>query len=113
MDTLTGGAGRDTFVFDVAPVAGQADTVRDFRVVDDTIQLSPGAFGGLSAGALVREAFVRNNTGRAQDASDRIIYESDTGRLYFDIDGTGAADAVHFATLQKGLALTHADFVIG
>ena len=113
VDTLTGGAGRDTFVFDVAPVAGQADTVRDFRVVDDTIQLSPGAFGGLSAGALAREAFVRNTTGRAQDASDRIIYESDTGRLYFDIDGNGAAEAVHFATLQKGLALTHADFVIG
>ncbi len=34
----------------------------------------------------------------------RAIYESDTGRLYYDRDG--------FATLGKKLAMTHKDFFI-
>jgi Ca2+-binding RTX toxin-like protein len=61
---------------------------------------------------LAAVAFVRNTSGNATDASDRIIYETDTGRLYFDRDGTGAASKVHFATLDKNLALTHGDFFV-
>ena len=57
-------------------------------------------------------AFVKNTSGNAADSSDRIIYESDTGRLYFDRDGTGLAAKVHFATLDMNLGLTHADFFV-
>lgn len=46
------------------------------------------------------------------DAFDRIMYETDTGRLYFDADGSGAGACVQFATLAANLALTSADFFV-
>jgi serralysin len=70
-------------------------------------------FGGISTGTLSAAAFVSNASGNAEDASDRIIYEADTGKLYFDRDGTGSAAArVHFATVSSNLSLTHTDFVV-
>jgi len=46
------------------------------------------------------------------DASDRIIYNNATGQLFFDPDGTGAAAAVHFATLTGAPAITASDFTM-
>jgi serralysin len=66
----------------------------------------------LAGGPLAAGAFVANTSGNAADRSDRIIYESDTGKLFFDKDGTGSAAKVHFATLDKNLGLTHADFIV-
>jgi serralysin len=88
------------------------DRITDYNVAADTIRIDNAVFSGLSAGALAGSAFVRNSTGNAADASDRIIYESDTGKLYFDRDGTGSAAKVHFATLSTGLSLTQADFFV-
>ena len=49
----------------------------------------------------------------AVDATDRIIYDSVTGKLFYDADGSGGAAAqVQFALLDSGLGLTAADFVI-
>lgn len=106
-NTLTGGGGADAFVFNTALGAGNIDTISDFVVVDDTIHLSNAIFG-LGAGALSASAFVIGAA--AADASDRIIYDSATGALYFDADGDGAGAAIHFATLGTGLALTSDDF---
>jgi Ca2+-binding RTX toxin-like protein len=55
---------------------------------------------------------VQNESGNAADANDRIIYERDTGKLFFDADGSGAGQSVHFATLNTGLTLTSADIFI-
>jgi Ca2+-binding RTX toxin-like protein len=51
-------------------------------------------------------------TGRASDSLDRIIYETDTGRLFFDADGSGAGGRTHFATLPEDLVLTNTDFFV-
>jgi len=111
-DTLTGGSGPDTFVFDTAFGAGNRDTITDFGVVDDTIRLDDAIFAGLKTGVLSADAFGQNTSGDAADRSDRIIYESDTGKLFFDKDGTGSAAKVQFATLDTGLTLTNADFFV-
>ena len=111
-DSLTGGSGRDVFVFSATPSAGNADRITDFRVVDDTIHLDDAVFAGLRRGALAGSAFVKNTSGTAADASDRVIYESDTGKVFFDRDGTGSASKVLVATLDKSLGVTAADFLV-
>jgi Ca2+-binding RTX toxin-like protein len=113
MDVLSGGAGRDTFVFDVTLHARKnVDLIADFKPVIDTIELGDLAFEGLDEGMLLAGQFVANTTGKASDALDRIIYETDTGNLYFDADGKGGEKAVLFATLDKDLAIDHRDFEI-
>lgn len=111
-DTLAGGAGGDLFLFNSALNAlSNVDRITDFSVADDTFQLdndvftAAGAVGMLSAGAF------RAGTA-AQDADDRIIYDSATGKLYYDADGSGAGTQVLFAQVTAGLGLTNADFHI-
>jgi Ca2+-binding RTX toxin-like protein len=111
-DMMTGGAGKNSFVFSASMRNSNIDTITDFNVNDDTIRLSSAVFGALPDGALSAAAFARNTTGQATDASDRIIYETDTGRLFYDSDGTGSAPRGHFATLAPGLSLTAADFFV-
>ncbi|AWI58578.1 hypothetical protein [Sinorhizobium fredii] len=46
------------------------------------------------------------------DASDRLLYDGDTGALFYDADGSGAGKAVQFAVLGNKAAITSADFFI-
>ncbi len=78
------------------------------NATDDTIRLDDLVFAGLPTGTLASSAFASNLTGTATDEFDRIIYETDTGRLYFDADGSGSGTRVHFATIT----LTNADFFV-
>lgn len=111
-DILDGGLGHDSFVFDTALGVGNVDTILSFNTADDTIMLEDsGIFSALAAGALSSGAF---NTGAAAtEADDRIIYDSNTGALYYDADGTGAGAAVRFATLTGVVGtLSAADFFV-
>ena len=49
---------------------------------------------------------------RARDADDRIIYDDITGALFYDANGTVPDERSHFATLDPGLNLTAADFLV-
>ncbi|WP_428666968.1 M10 family metallopeptidase C-terminal domain-containing protein [Reyranella sp.] len=112
-DTLTGGLGADTFVFRDVLGASNVDTVIDFNVAADTIRLDRTVFGAIAGtGTLSLAQFAANASGTAQDASDRIIYETDTGKLFYDSNGNVAGGAAQFATLSSGLVLTNADFNI-
>lgn len=111
-DTLTGGAGRDSFLFNTAPSTANADRITDFSVPLDTIRLDDAVFTGLDLGALDASAFVSNTSGQASDALDRIIYETDTGRVWYDEDGLGGEARVLVVTLSTGLAVTEADFLV-
>lgn len=111
-DSLTGGVGADSFVFDVALSATNVDRITDFLVVDDTIRLDDAVFAGVSLGALAASAFVSNTTGVATTTAQRVIYERDTGALFYDADGSDAGLAIQFATLAPNLALTNADFLV-
>jgi len=111
-DTLTGGSGADNFIFSTTLGGSNVDRITDYNVSADTIRLDDAIFTVLPTGTLKSNAFVKNASGNAADASDRIIYETDTGKVYYDRDGTGAAAKVHFATLGTNLALTSADFIV-
>ena len=110
-DTLIGGAGNDTFVFNAASGVANVDRISDFNVIDNTIRLDDAVFIGLATGTLAASAFASNLTGAASDGFDRIIYETDTGRLYFDADGSGAGARV-LTTLIANLAVNSADFFV-
>ena len=108
-DLLQGLGGADTFQFTTALGAGNVDTILDFSA-GDKITLDHAAFTGLLPGLLPDGAFVIGTA--ALDADDRIIYDSATGALYFDVDGFGGAAAVQFATLTGLPILTAGDFTV-
>ncbi|WP_455272921.1 calcium-binding protein [Rhizobium herbae] len=114
IDTLTGGLGIDRFVFNTAPnAATNLDRITDFTVVDDNIALENAVFTAIAGvGALTAAQFVSNAGGTATNANHRIIYETDTGKLFYDSNGSVAGGSVQFATLSAGLALTNADFFV-
>jgi Ca2+-binding RTX toxin-like protein len=110
-DELTGGKGKDIFLFANA-LKGSADHIVDFNVRDDTFELDNEIFLGLKTGDLANNAFVANTSGKAEDAKDHIIYDTDSGALYFDHDGKGGDKAVKFATIDAHLKLTADDFTV-
>ena len=57
-------------------------------------------------------AFLANISGQATTVAHRIIYDSDDGILYFDIDETGALGRVRFASIEVGLALLAGEFSV-
>jgi Ca2+-binding RTX toxin-like protein len=104
-DHLYGDDGRDFFLFDAAPVPANIDHIGDFRPSDDTIRIDQDVFSwaGQSLGTISESAFKVIGTGQSVDANDRIIYNQDTGVLYFDVDGNkaGGVDAVAFAIVDN------------
>ena len=63
-------------------------------------------------GAINPSALDENLSGNADNASDRIIYEIDTGKLFFDKDGTGGAAKVQFARIDTNFSLFDAFFFV-
>ncbi len=107
-DVLVGSAGKDIFQLD--NLSG-VDTIKDFNVRADSMQLNNFVFTSVGqSGKLMAANFKIGNA--AQDANDNIIYNKNTGELFYDADGKGGVEAVEIAILGAGLALTHADFLI-
>jgi serralysin len=99
-DTLKGGAGADTFAFDTTLSGTNIDTITDFNAALDLIRLDSGIFAGLDALAGLSGAQFVTGT-KATDADDRIIFNTVTGKLYFDPDGSNLTSAQQqFATLS-------------
>ncbi len=114
IDTLFGQTGQDTFVFNTRPnTATNFDRITDYVVADDRVRLDDAVFVGVGpVGALTAEAFRINATGLAGDPTDRIIYNTANGGLYFDSNGTAFGGSVRFAILTPGLAMTADEFTI-
>ncbi|MER8744205.1 M10 family metallopeptidase C-terminal domain-containing protein [Mesorhizobium sp. M0478] len=112
-DTLTGGAGDDYFRFSTELGNGNIDWIKDFKVADDTILLDNLIFASVGGdGALALGSFYKSAAGAAHDADDRIIYDTDSGILSYDADGSGQGAAVQFAHLNTNLDLSAADFIV-
>ncbi len=99
-DTLNGGSSKDYFVFDTALGGGNVDIVQDYNVRDDTIRLENAIFTKLTKTGTLSSSFFRASSGgTALDSNDYILFDTATGKVYYDADGNGAAGAVHFLTL--------------
>ncbi|AYD00812.1 M10 family metallopeptidase C-terminal domain-containing protein [Neorhizobium sp. NCHU2750] len=112
-DTLSGGSGKDAFVFNTALGSKNVDLINDFSPVDDVIHLENAIFTSFTkTGAISSASFIKGTTPAAKDANDFLIYETDTGNLYYDANGNKSGGPVLFVHLQKDLALTYQDFLI-
>jgi serralysin len=103
-DTLYGGAGEDIFIFRVKDVG--SDRIVDFSARTDKIHID--WTGGRSAVGLGN--FVYGP--QALDVEDRVIYDSASGRIYFDPDGTGYKPQILLAKVKAGLGLTDDNFLL-
>ncbi|BCH25178.1 hypothetical protein [Mesorhizobium sp. L-8-3] len=104
-----------TIVFSTALNAStNVDTITDSNVAADTIRFDNAVTPGLGTtlGTLTQAKFWKSTTGLAHDADDRIIYETDTGKLFHDANGSAAGGATHFVTLSTKPALTNLDLVV-
>jgi Ca2+-binding RTX toxin-like protein len=114
-DVLTGGLDSDVFVFNFAPNATtNRDTITDFVSANDDIWLARSTMTGLGPVGAIDSADFRSGAGitTAGDATDRVIYNTSTGALFYDADGLGGAAAVQFAQLNGNPALSFSDILI-
>ena len=110
-DNLTGGADADRFVY-LQPSEG-GDTITDFTPSEDKIVVNPGLFeGGLEEGEPVQ--LVSASEPVAENEGGTFLYNTDTGELFWDEDGTGTGGAVLLATLTGAPSISASDIeVIG
>jgi Ca2+-binding RTX toxin-like protein len=105
-DLLFGGAGADSFDFYNAETRSGPDRIADFSAGEDHITLIN--FAGLTVVAgtstLASSVFVSGTA--ALDADDRVIWNSATGRLFYDPDGTGSAERIVICTLDAGTTVS-------
>ncbi len=108
IDSLTGGIGNDIFRF---TTTGQIDTVTDYYVANDTIQLENAIFTKLTTTGTLAAAQFRIGA-QAADSNDFIVYNNITGALFYDANGNGVGAMVTIAMIGAGLNMTNADIVV-
>lgn len=108
-DRLIGGAGEDRFLFNGPLGQAHADRLVDFESGVDRVQLATALFGVDAPGQIATGSFALSSRGQAAEADDRIIFNPVTGRLFFDPDGSGAAERQLIAVLDPDSGLSAAD----
>ncbi len=117
-DLLNGRDGSDVFIFDTPLSAAlNVDTLDDFDPSQDRIDLSKSVFTGLGATSQALQAGEFSSgagINAASAPSHRIIYNTTTGDLYYDRDGSALAAApVKFAVINGSPdTLDNTDFFV-
>ena len=93
-----------------------ADSLNDFGSnwdqlrLDDAAMSALGAVGRFTSGDARFWSAAGANAGH--DADDRVVYNSSTGQLWYDADGSSAGAAQLIATLQAGATLAAGDIYV-
>jgi len=114
-DTLDGGEGNDVFVFNLRPLATNMDKISNWNS-GDKIHLTKAttAFAALAhLGALDTDAFAVMGQDTITTLT-RIIYNKNTGQLFYDSNGSGSGGQVQFALMDMTSkpTLSAADFFV-
>jgi Ca2+-binding RTX toxin-like protein len=122
-DILTGGSGKDWFVFDTTLAKSSTDTVKDFKTGQDKIVLDNALFksnksfyGAIKKGTpdkplKLAKAFFTIGS-HAKDKNDYLVYNKKTGVLSYDKDSSGKAAAVEIAKFSNKASISEKDFFI-
>lgn len=110
-DVLSGSAGNDAFRF--TSTTDRTDTISDFTAGQDQLEFLSRAFS-MAAGTDMTAPgrFSSNTTGVATGTLAQFVFETDTGMLWFDSDGTGSAGRLAMATLTGVTSLSASSIVI-
>lgn len=114
-DNLKGSGQQDGFLFDTSLGESNVDTIIKFNSAEDTIVLTNFIFDEIVTGTgnvLDANEFTANETGTAEDLDDHVIFNTSTGELFYDPDGTGGSEAIKFAILINSTSLDHEDFLM-
>lgn len=116
-DTLTGGSGKDYFDFTTALGSANVDTITDFTRGSDKIRLENSVMTKLQGtpGALNKASYWEGaGITKGHDADDRILYDTSSGKLYYDTDGSGSTAAVQIALIgtTSHANLDYTDFTV-
>lgn len=115
---LRGGAGADVFVLPIRTrtpftnAQSSPNAVLDFTPGQDRIELVLNIASDLAPGVLDPARFA---IGTATTADQRIVYNPETGRLFYDANGSGgdlSGSVPLFAQLPANLDLTAANFTV-
>lgn len=107
-DTVTGGLGSDQFRF-IGASEG-VDTITDFVAGLDKMQVLSSGFASLEVGAVQAANFVLGTS--PTQATPQFLYNTTTGLLAFDADGTGGSVSVDLVALIGSPTLAAADIVV-
>jgi Ca2+-binding RTX toxin-like protein len=114
-DTLSGGGGLDRFVY--ANALEGNDVITDYRVADDTLEVSALGFGGglaIGMDVVAVGRYVANTSGLATSAAGtgQFVFETDARVLWWDADGAGGSDALRIAILTNVAGFVGTEIVV-
>ena len=110
VDTLSGGEDDDVYYY-ANPLHGR-DRILDFDTDKDSFQFLGSAFG-VEAGTDLDDGttFITGNAPVSVTGDATVLYETDSGRLWFDADGTGSGAAVLIARITGAPTVTNDDII--
>lgn len=103
-DKLTGGAGDDNFVYSDSVKAENQKTITDFGVGSDKIQLELGNFHELGANGPLNPAMFLA-AANAATPTQHVLYDSASGQLFYDANGSDPGQKTLIFKLVAGTAL--------
>lgn len=109
-DTLTGGAGSDVFRFSLKNEGG--DIITDFQSGIDKIQIVSSNFGTMPVGVLGSARFLAGANPTATNSNAVFLYNTSTGVLTFDSNGSGVFGTTTLATLTGSRTLVAGDIQV-
>src|SRR5207248_2023335 len=98
------------------PGSGDTDLVIDFTSGSDELGFDTAAFpaigqiGNLFAGD--ERFYAAAGATSGHDSTDRIVYNTSTGQVFYDADGSGAGAAQLLVTLQGAPSLAATDIIV-
>ena len=113
-DQLTGGSGDDRFVFSTNFSSTNIDTITDFVSDTDKLVFSKSILGKVynSTPKTLAADLVVSADPKASDKTDHLLYNTNTGALMYDVDGSGSGAAVTVVILTGHPTLAATDILI-
>ncbi len=108
-DNLTGGAGINVFRYEATDEGN--DLITDFASGTNKLSFSSLAFGNITSATLDSNFFIRADNVAQNGTTPQFIFNTASGSLIFDSNGTSADGQTTLLTVQSGASIVANDLV--